>query len=83
MPLAIGACVKIPDGRIGRVREYNNKLWKVRVKRNTSDSHTFMYFTTSELRVVKCPDGWMSVDGYNNYVKKTLKKMRERKKLKN
>jgi len=76
--LAAGVCVKIPDNRIGRVREYDNtsRRWKVRVKRKTSNSHMFMYFNKKDLKLVDCPNGWMSVNGYNNYVRKTLAKMR-------
>jgi len=80
MTISQGICVKIPDGRIGRVREFDKqkKKWKVRVKRSTSNTHQFLYFTKVELTVVSCPSGWMSVDGYNNYVKITLQKMKQR-----
>lgn len=68
-----GMCVKIPDGRIGRVRDYSARKWRVRVKRTTSNSHVFMRFNSADLIIVDCPPGWMSVDGYNNYIKKTVK----------
>ena len=76
MSLTKGACVKIPDGRIGRLREYNKKdrTWKVRVKRNTSDTHQFLYFKSTQLTITNCPKGWMSIAGYNSYIKLTLGK---------
>ncbi|VBB17565.1 hypothetical protein YASMINEVIRUS_27 [Yasminevirus sp. GU-2018] len=78
-----GSCVKLKDGRIGRVRDKNSSgLWRVRVKRLTSDTHQFLYFKQSELRVIACPKGWMSVNGYNKYLDKTLKKMKDRSKSK-
>lgn len=78
-----GDCVKIPDGRIGRVREKNDATYKVRVKRKTSDTHQFLQYSAAELEKVDCPGGWMSPDGYNRYLRKTLAKMRERQKRQN
>jgi hypothetical protein len=74
----LGDCVKIPDGRIGRVRAKEGNQWEIRVKRDTSDTHKFILFKASELKVVPCPKGWMSREGYNNYLRITLKKMHER-----
>ncbi|HEX8965899.1 MAG TPA: hypothetical protein VF820_05705 [Patescibacteria group bacterium] len=71
-------CVKIPDGRIGRVREIKNGLVKVRVMRKTSNTHQFLFFKQSELKVVACPTGWMSPKGYASYLKITLAKMKKR-----
>ena len=78
MTIKAGMCVILPDGRVGRVREKDGNEWRVRVKRFTSDSHQFLYFRPKDLEPTDCPQGWMSVTGYNNYVKKTLKKMRQR-----
>ena len=81
MSIKPGVCVKIPDKRIGRVRnKIANNMWRVRVKRTTSNSHQFLFFNSKQLKVVPCPYGWMSVDGYKQYLKKTLKKMRQRSK---
>jgi hypothetical protein len=77
--IVIGSCVKIPDGRIGRVRKKVYNQYKVRVRRKTSLSHQFLLFDHNELEIVDCPKGWMSVEGYNRYLKKTLTKMEERK----
>ena len=80
MSLKAGVCVKIPDGRIGRVRDYDkSKGWRVRVKRKTSDTHQFMFFKESQLKIIKCPGGWMSISGYNSYLRKTLDKQKSAK----
>jgi hypothetical protein len=73
-----GDCVKIPDGRIGRVRRLNRGKCRVRVRRKTSESHQFLELSLKELEPVNCPAGWMSPAGYNRYLKKTLAKMRQR-----
>jgi hypothetical protein len=73
-----GDCVKIPDGRIGRVREISVGLCRVRVRRATSDTHQFLFFRTRELERVDCPKGWMSPVGYNRYLRVTLSRMRDR-----
>ncbi len=73
-----GDCVRIPDGRIARVREISAERCRVRVRRLTSPSHQFLFFRTDELKRVECPRGWMSPEGYNRYLKVTLGKMRER-----
>lgn len=82
MSIKPGSCVKIPDGRIGRTRNKEQQgKWRVRVKRKTSDTRQFLYFNSSELKVIDCPQGWMSVKGYNSYLKQTLTKMKKRIKL--
>ena len=76
--MKIGGCVKLPDGRIGRVRERVARGYKVRVRRKTSRTHEFVVVTADELELVHCPKGWMSPEGYNRYLKITLAKMRKR-----
>ncbi len=76
--ILIGDCVKIPDGRMGRVREKKGNKYKIRVQRKTSKTHQFLFFEAKELKSVACPKGWMSVKGYNQYLKKTLAKMKIR-----
>lgn len=80
MPVEIhpGDCVKIPDGRVGRVREEAQGLYCVRVRRLTSTSHHFLWFTRDALDRVDCPRGWMSPEGYNRYLAATIAKMRLR-----
>lgn len=76
--ITIGGCVKLPDGRIGRVRERSTKGYKVRVLRKTSRTHQFVVVPAEDLKAVSCPKGWMSPAGYNRYLKTTLEKMRKR-----
>ncbi len=80
MKIQPGDCVKIPDGRIARVREYKEDAYRVRVRRKTSNTHQFLLLPKDSLTVVPCPKGWMSPEGYNRYLKATLEKMRLRKK---
>jgi len=79
-PIKEGDCVRIPDGRIGRVREVSEEQLKVRVRRKTSNTHQFLLFAQDVLERVECPAGWMSPEGYNRYLEVTLAKMRERNK---
>jgi hypothetical protein len=76
--IRIGDCVKIPDGRVARVRERLTGKYKVRVRRKTSKTHQFLIFPVDQLRLVDCPEGWMSREGYNRYLKITLAKMGKR-----
>ena len=80
MPTTIrnGDCVRIPDGRIARVRQKSGGTYKVRVRRRTSNTHQFLWFAARDLKPVECPTGWMSPAGYNRYLKATLAKMRRR-----
>jgi hypothetical protein len=73
-----GDCVKLPDGRIGRVRDKSGDEYRVRVRRKTSKSHQVLKFNKDELTYVACPKGWMSPEGYNRYLKVTLAKMKQR-----
>jgi hypothetical protein len=75
----VGDCVRIPDGRIGRVREVSRGKCRVRVRRATSVTHQFLMFAAGELKRVDCPKGWMSPGGYVSYLEVTLAKMRQRK----
>lgn len=80
MPKGIrpGDCVKLPDGRLARVREVENGTYRVRVRRKTSKTHQFLKVPAEALRRAACPEGWMSPEGYNRYLKITLEKMRKR-----
>jgi hypothetical protein len=79
MDIQPGDCVQIPDGRIARVRDYSGDTYRVRVKRKTSNTHEFLKFHKDDLKLVPCPKGWMSPEGYNRYLKVTLEKMKQRK----
>jgi hypothetical protein len=74
----VGDCVRIPDGRIGRVRGVSGGKYRVRVRRATSATHQFLMFAAQDLKRVDCPKGWMSPEGYVRYLKVTLAKMRQR-----
>ncbi len=76
--IVAGDCVRIPDGRIGRVRDKAGDKLKIRVRRLTSDAHQFLLFSPEEVKRVECPRGWMSPDGYNRYLRVTLAKMKKR-----
>lgn len=73
-----GECVRLPDGRIGRVRGRSGRFVKVRVRRQTSSAHEFLMCDPMTLQRVDCPTGWMSPPGYQRYLRITLRKMRER-----
>ena len=77
-----GDCVRLPDGRVARVRDTENGKWRVRVRRQSSKTHQFLRFRPDELERVECPKGWMSPEGYNRYLKTTLAKLRERQRTK-
>ena len=74
----VGDCVRIPDGRSGRVRDVAGRKYRVRVRRATSATHQFLMFAAGDLKRVDCPKGWMSPEGYARYLKVTLAKMRQR-----
>jgi hypothetical protein len=76
--IMVGDCVRLADGRIGRVRDTSSGKVTVRVRRKTSETHEFLLLTSSQLERVPCPQGWMSPDGYTRYLKATLSKLRER-----
>jgi hypothetical protein len=76
--LQIGDCVRVPDGRIGRVRARVGRKLRVRVRRRTSNTHQFLLCAPGELRPVPCPRGWMSPAGYRRYLRPTLAKLRAR-----
>ncbi len=73
-----GDCVRLPDGRIGRVRECTSDHCRVRVRRTTSHTHQFLELPPASLTRVDCPKGWMSPEGYQRYLAITLEKMRRR-----
>jgi hypothetical protein len=73
-----GDCVRLPDGRIGRVRGVSGGRYRVRVRRTTSATHQFLMFAAKKLKRVDCPKGWMSPEGYLRYLNVTLAKMRQR-----
>lgn len=77
-PIRDGDCVRLPDGRIARVRGLRDALTRVRVKRWNGDTHQFLLVERSALKLVQCPKGRMSRDGYRRYLRVTLRRMRAR-----
>lgn len=73
-----GDCVRLNDGRVGRVRGRLGGSFKIRVRRKTSETHQFLMVPAAELQRIPCPAGWMSPEGYRRYLKVTLAKMRQR-----
>jgi len=73
-----GDCAKLRDGRIARVRDVAKGIYRVRVRRKTSKTDQVLELRQEELRKVACPQGWMSPEGYNRYLRGTLEKLRER-----
>jgi hypothetical protein len=76
--LHLGDCVRLADGRIGRVRKSAADHDCVRVRRTTSKTHQLVTVRVGDLRRIECPPGWMSPTGYRRYLKVTLAKMRKR-----
>lgn len=74
----IGDCVRIPDGRVGRVRTAGRAGCRVRVRRKTSQTHQILTFAAMDLQRMDCPKGWMSPSGYLRYLRVTLAKMKQR-----
>ncbi len=70
--------MRLPDGRIARVRECAGGRCRVRVRRTTSKTHQFLELPAAELTPVECPKGWMSPAGYQRYLAVTLEKQRQR-----
>ena len=75
---AVGDCVRVPDGRVGRVRALEGREYRIRVQRRTSKTHQFLRLRAGELARVDCPSGWMTPDGYRRYLEPTLAKQRAR-----
>ncbi|HEX7112082.1 MAG TPA: hypothetical protein VF216_06535 [Mizugakiibacter sp.] len=73
-----GDCVRVPDGRIGRVRAAEGDRVRVRLRDPRSGRFRFVWFAAAEVRAVACPAGWMSAEGYRSYYGATLAKMEQR-----
>jgi hypothetical protein len=74
----VGDCVRIPDGRVGRVRGSGGEKVRVRVRRRSGKTHHFLLVAASRLSKIRCPSGWMSKEGYVRYLQVTLSKMKAR-----
>lgn len=76
--MRVGDCVRLPDGRIARVRWVSRREVRVRVRRKTSITNQFVVVDRRDVVSVTCPKGWMTPRGYVAYLTKTLAKMRQR-----
>ena len=63
-----GECVRLPDGRPGRVREKVGGKYRVRVRRNGETTDELLLLARGALEKIPPPAGWMSADGYNRRV---------------
>lgn len=73
-----GDCVRIPDGRLGRVREVTADGCKVRVRRPSGHSDEFVDLAERDLEITTCPKGWMTPAGYLRYLAGVHAALRER-----
>ncbi len=72
MPIQPRGCVRLPDGRVGRVREHVGDALRVRVRRTMSISQQFVLTKTAQVERICCPEG------YNRYLTVSLKRMHGR-----
>ena len=75
--LKTGECVRVPDGRPGRVRAHRAGKFSVRVRREGKTTDELLTFAAGELRRIDPPAGWMSPEGYNRRVAALRRRRRE------
>ncbi|MDQ6893593.1 MAG: hypothetical protein M3167_13040 [Acidobacteriota bacterium] len=63
-----GECVRLADGRPGRVRGKSGAKYRVRVRRPGSKGDEVLLLSGGELERIDPPAGWMSPEGYNRRV---------------
>ena len=63
-----GDCVRIADGRPGRVRSARAGTVRVRVRRRGRTTDELLDLPAAELSAIDPPKGWMSPEGYNRRV---------------
>lgn len=62
--LRAGDCVRVPDGRPGRVRECSSGRYRVRVRRSGSEKDEVLDLSRRDLTAIDPPAGWMSPLGW-------------------
>lgn len=62
--LQAGDCVRVPDGRPGRVRGREGGRLLVRVRRPGSTVDELLLFRSAQLSRIAPPSGWMTAQGY-------------------
>ncbi len=75
--LKTGVCVRVPDGRPGRVRAHRAGKFSVRVRRQGKTTDEILTFAAAELTRIDPPAGWMSPEGYNRRVAALRRRRRE------
>ncbi|MEO8190101.1 MAG: hypothetical protein ABI682_07140 [Acidobacteriota bacterium] len=63
-----GECVRVPDGRPGRVRAHRAGKFSVRVRREGKTTNELLTFAAAQLKRIDPPEGWMTPAGYNRRV---------------
>jgi hypothetical protein len=63
-----GECVRLSDGRPGRVRGKLGTKYRVRVRREGKKGDEVLLLSARELQKIDPPAGWMSPEGYNRRV---------------
>lgn len=63
-----GDCVRIPDGRPGRVRDARGDTIHVRVRRRGGTIDDVLELAPADLSGIDPPAGWMTPEGYNRRV---------------
>ncbi|MEP6769719.1 MAG: hypothetical protein ABJC61_13690 [Acidobacteriota bacterium] len=76
--LKTGECVRVPDGRPGRVRAHRAGKFSVRVRRKGKSTDELLTFAAADLRRIEPPTGWMSAEGYNRRVAALRRRSKER-----
>lgn len=66
--LCRGECVRVPDGRPGRIREKRNGSYRVRVRKKSGRGDEILTLAARELARIDPPAGWMTPEGYNRRV---------------
>ncbi len=63
-----GECVRLADGRPGRVRGKLGTKYRVRVRRTGKKADEVLLLSGRDLEKIDPPAGWMSPEGYNRRV---------------
>ena len=75
-----GECVRLTDGRPGRVREKVGGKFRVRVRRAGGKGDELLLLGGRELKKIDPPSGWMTVEGYNRRVAAVRRAVKVKKK---
>ena len=63
-----GECVRVPDGRPGRVRAARGDKIHVRVRRRGTKTDEVLPFSGADLKPSDPPAGWMTPEGYRRRI---------------